>query len=526
MPPRNALSAADSQLKNQAKQLEYQGKWDDAFAIYKELLQRNRDDYGILLSLSIAYSKAGRVEQAREEFQRALKIYQNDRQFMLSYARFLADNNILQEAESAFTRALSIYKNDKELMLGLARCLQKQNKQTEAIKTYEAALAIPKEDRHDLDLWIGMARCLEEMHHYQIALEVLDSVPSKYSEDRNLIAAKIYCKKLMGDTQGAIALSRSAMDMDRPDPKIILPQVRSLQENQQYNAALAILNNQAVSSLHNRELMLAKCYILIDAGYLEQAMEAFDDSLRYFPDDSDILIGKANCLTDKEEFPKALAILDSMLGQPKYQHERKKILAQKFRCLILQKNYDLALTFYNENLKPYENDLDIVMLYGHYLENKGDYCAALKLYETQSLNHPNESKLLVSKARCLQKTGQSAAANKIFSEDLAKTQDKAVILKHAHFLRTKGEFSGSIKILDEYLATHQDDMEVLFNKANCLVETGNLQAAREIFSRIYAVDDNKDVVLSYSLVLEKQRDCIFLPHSINNSYNTRSIIPI
>lgn len=139
-----------------------------------EALRRRRPDWGdVLLGLTDAYLKLGRVQAARESAAEAVKS-EDDPSFIHECARLFFDHRRFAEAEGLYRRAAQQTEPYPPAHLGLGACLHRQGNLQGAEKAIREAIRI------DPEYWPAcqyLGNLLYELDRKQEAREVLERVP-------------------------------------------------------------------------------------------------------------------------------------------------------------------------------------------------------------------------------------------------------------------------------------------------------------------------------------------------------------
>lgn len=139
-----------------------------------EALRAKRPDWGdVLLGLTDAYLKLGRVQAAREAAAEATKS-EDDPSFIHEVARLFFDHRRYVEAEALYRRAGEQHEPYPPAHLGLGACLHRQGNLVAAEKAIREAIKI------DAEYWPAcqyLGNLLYELDRKQEARAVLERVP-------------------------------------------------------------------------------------------------------------------------------------------------------------------------------------------------------------------------------------------------------------------------------------------------------------------------------------------------------------
>jgi TonB family protein len=128
--------------------------------------------YG-LLDVALTDKNHGQLQQAQDEFERAIKLAPDSATLHLAYARFLYANRNYSESEVQSRRSLELWPEDADAHVALATALSAQKRDGEAVPEAREALRIfPGHKAARIELGISLARSGQ----YKEAIPVLRDV--------------------------------------------------------------------------------------------------------------------------------------------------------------------------------------------------------------------------------------------------------------------------------------------------------------------------------------------------------------
>jgi tetratricopeptide (TPR) repeat protein len=159
-------------------QLQY---WHDSFALFTHAIQVTDGNAVAHCNLGQAFAAAGKPEQAREQYAKALEIDPTYVSAMVSMSSYYNLHGNYDDAISALNAALKIRPDDDQAHYNLAVAYSGQGKTAQAIAEYRATLSLnPRHDKALVNLGATLAQqgdLADAIPLYQKALEIAPDNP-------------------------------------------------------------------------------------------------------------------------------------------------------------------------------------------------------------------------------------------------------------------------------------------------------------------------------------------------------------
>jgi Tfp pilus assembly protein PilF/regulator of protease activity HflC (stomatin/prohibitin superfamily) len=142
---KKALEADPHNLQaanNLASIYSQQERYPEALLLLRDLLTRNPDYAMGWSNLAVAQQRTGKMDEALESYDHALKLEPNDQRSLTNRGFLLLDMKQPERAEKDFRRALQISDRIAKARFGLGMSLAELNRRSEAVAELEKALAI------------------------------------------------------------------------------------------------------------------------------------------------------------------------------------------------------------------------------------------------------------------------------------------------------------------------------------------------------------------------------------------------
>jgi Flp pilus assembly protein TadD len=279
-------------LYNLAAALSAQGRAVEAIAVYDEELKLAPGDVRTLTARGVAENAAGKVNEARKDFEQAIA-GKGALPEQLCDARF--DLASLDFQHQEYTRADSEYQEllanctpDVEAHIGLAQTLAAEGKSGAAEMEYRSALEL---ESGNLKASLGLGSLLLDAGKNHQAMRLLsDAIAANpESEDAHEQLARAYAQS--GSLDRALNELKTAASLKPEDPQVhsALSQVNSALGNSEsaiFEQRLALkLNDNDPDGWNNLGVLLAR------SGNSSEARAAFEHTLKLAPDHAE---AKAN----------------------------------------------------------------------------------------------------------------------------------------------------------------------------------------------------------------------------------------
>lgn len=256
-----------------AETLRDMGKFEEALAQYRALVERWQNDAGLRSGLASVLMEAGRYQDAIKEFNIALQ-YRGG---------IVAENGLATSYKLAgnIDRALEIYDNILEYapfntatLCGRAEVFRANDDLSAALDAYNLAI---ERASHSPRPWAGLGHVLEDLGRFEDAKKV-------YSEGE---------RRFPGDEY--IAVGRAHL----------------LRREHKFHEALNAFDELAGRFPFNRWVKWARGDVLRSMGHREAALQAMTLILEAWPDYSPAQISKASLLIEIGRYDEAIALLDA-----------------------------------------------------------------------------------------------------------------------------------------------------------------------------------------------------------------------
>jgi len=264
-PVRNAISASNSLIA--------QGKYGDALALCKQLVEIEPQNAEIALTMATAYEHAGDIALGEQAYQKAFKLAPNFPPAMVNYALMYHRAGMLEKALSGFQAALALEADFIPALDGVSRTLFDLRRYQLAVPAFEklARLRGTSVDLMELarvqelagNVKAALATCQRSLilKHDNASIEILAGMFS-LSHGNKTTATKHFEKAIQKNQDAGFAyfhLAKTDGNLAR------LPEI---------DAAIARTTEKSVANIQ-APLLFAKGYLLEKSGNYELAFQSF-----------------------------------------------------------------------------------------------------------------------------------------------------------------------------------------------------------------------------------------------------------
>ncbi|GEM_PF-3472455 len=153
---------------------EREGRYDEALALYREILKADRNNVDAYLGLGRINMALEKYEEAKDAYTKALEIDPKSRETCETLAFIYEKLGNLREAMKYLDRAIEIDPENKHLWSTKGRLLSLMKKYDEAKRAYEKALSIDSEFKPAMEGLKDVERKIEEERIEEFARKVLE----------------------------------------------------------------------------------------------------------------------------------------------------------------------------------------------------------------------------------------------------------------------------------------------------------------------------------------------------------------
>jgi tetratricopeptide (TPR) repeat protein len=370
-----------------------QGKYEESLAYYGKAENEAPMEMEVYLSKGIAYANLDRLDEAKEQFEKALKV---NRASGLAY--FHLGSIALLQGDAAlgfenYNKAIANGYDDAQLYYSIGLLHEENGEADMAIRNYSKAI---QRDALRPDIRIRKARLLLQGEHFPEALQTLDETILTNPDVFEGYHLKFSILLQLKQYDKAGELLSGALELFPKDPGFAIDKASLLIEQKKTDDALTVLaeleNAEETDDAVRRRIYMERAQIYAaredvksSISALEQA-KALSENAGEF--DSEVVFLLANCHLSSDEYTKTLDYARQLLE--KADDGYTKETARYFEPLSLKMlgRMDEALPLYKDAINEFRNqslaspgNLDAYLLRVMCLRDIEQYDKALELID-------------------------------------------------------------------------------------------------------------------------------------------------
>lgn len=396
---------------NQANALMGQGKYADALLFLEKAEEEDRLNLDIYVTKGIAYANMEEYDNARTEFEKALKVNKKEGvvYFHLGNIEMLTGNKA--KGIELYNNAIANGFDDAQVYFSLGLMHEEDGNDDLAIRNYSKAIL---KDATRADIRIRKIHLFIRNQHLQEALQALDELILSNPDVFEGYHLKYLVLASLEKYDDANAVLSSAMLLFPKDTAFAIDKASLMITKKEYKQALEYLNSLGESYEIDNEsaraiaMEKARAYAFLEdmEGSINSLEDARSAMLKNDPPQLDLeaLYLLMNCYLNLENFDKVL----------EYAKELKKAKGEDY--------YSLAAHYYEPLALKNLNKLD---------EAKKLFEEAVGYFRSVSLKHPGNVDSYAFRILALREIGQNQKALEL-ADYLVKAKDD---LAEAHTLR-------------------------------------------------------------------------------------------
>ena len=307
------------------------GRNDEAVAIYQELLEI-KEDHDILLMLGTMYVQDKEYDKAQKILNRLIQLEGDSYMAYYSLARLYLELQYYDRAAASYEKAMEINWFER-LAYEVAEFYENRQEYEKAILVYKRIIKEGETTDMAKTRLVNLYLTIEENDK---AVELLRDLRTILPESHNV---------------------------DMTISRILLSQ-------EKYDEAIMILEDVLET---NPELTVVR-YLLAMAYYRNNENSKAEQQLKNIPEESSLyedgIFIRVRILSERDNYPKAIDLLEQQIGDAATRKPSFYILlASLYRE---NENIDQGKKIYEQALRLYPEDVDLLYNYGIFLDKTGD----------------------------------------------------------------------------------------------------------------------------------------------------------
>ena len=355
-------------MAEEAVSLHRQGKLEQAEALYFKLMKAEPGLFGPRYYLGLLRMQQGRMAEACDCLDDAVKILPDDLGALMNYGMALRANGQADEAVAIFDRALAVQPNLAEALYNRGVALGDLQRFETAVDSYDRALVLQPEM---VAAMVNRAAALAAMQRYDDAIRGYDRVLAMQPGNALALAWRGQVRRTMGLPEQALADYDRALALDPTLDDAQYGRGVALMDLKRASDALAAFNAVMPSYHSNTEMLNNRGVALWNLKRPAEALESFERALALEPGFAEAWGNRGLALRDLARHQDALVSFDQVLRL-----EPRNAVAWNSRGNVLRDMKDFAAAIEN-----YSKAVELRANYADALINRGYARWALKQNE-------------------------------------------------------------------------------------------------------------------------------------------------
>ena len=276
-------------------------KYSEALEEFKKAESKGFKKDSIENDIGACYEKLGRIAEAREHYENALKNNPYNFFVLRNYSQMLMAEGEIKKAMEYLTRAHSLDPNDQEIRISLASALVDDNQTQKGVKLLKPVL----KKSYPNELMIEALSIMKDAGAYEDILEIESSLPKELIDNAEVISLLGEAYFEIGDGQKAVQCFEKLSEK-KPDVAIKswlgLSHVAAGNEQK----GLDILRQAEKEAPKNPEVLQNLAFGLHGSDRLEEALDVYDRILTIQPDDWILWNNWGNALYNLKRYPESI----------------------------------------------------------------------------------------------------------------------------------------------------------------------------------------------------------------------------
>lgn len=433
-------------------------EFTEASILIKEALEEEPQNLEILKLSGLTNINLGNWEQARNDFESAVKYAPEDATSLFYLAKCYEKLNILISAKNYYIKVIELRPEYDEAYKSLCLVLLKLKDNATAIKYSETAISLFPED-YLYDFIKGSA--LMDSKEFLTALVSLNNAKNKAPERTEVLNALGTCYMALGDSNKAISVYQSVLEIDSNNETAYFNIASVYQIKQEHKTAIEYFEKALALNENDERVLAALAMSEIKIKDYDCALKHYKQLSIQFPNKENYKYNVVTCYEALHDYRTAISLLEDIL----YTNPSFLLPAQKLASLYIRTNQ------HNKAKEIYERIL-------------------LKKKPTAETFHEYA---VISSTLCDTDTAEKMLKKVIrLNPNIAKAhKDLAIIyLNKRLFDYAEDEFKTALKLAP-------NDFEILFEYGNYLYSISKNNEAEQYYTEALEIEPNNVIALVF-----------------------------
>ncbi|MFV0330682.1 MAG: tetratricopeptide repeat protein [Dysgonomonas sp.] len=353
----------------------------------------------------------------------------------------------------------------------------------ELIKRYEQAVESGKNIYFDADEFGDLAEYYDSQDEIDIAREIVDTGLSIHPGNNSLVIKKAKFAVYDGEYSFALRiLEKLSLEYDFD---LFLLKIECYLQLDNYSKAYELtkelLNKEEDEDPENIFMELG--FLYVEADYFKEAVIYFQESLKYNPENIDVLSDLAYAYEMLGNFDFAITTTNKILDVEPYTYEAWVNLGKLFS---LNEEFEKAIDAFDFALTINDSDSNVLKLRAHCMSLAERVEEAIEIFNELLLSDPEDISIYFLLAECYQSLEMYDEALQCLSKyEAAYIETAELLSKRAYIYIQKGDYNAAYDIVQDGLVKYPDFLDLNMIAGEIAFKQGHYEEAKVHYLNIY-----------------------------------------
>lgn len=488
---------------------------DKAIEHYRQALQADPGAGFLAEELADLYIRAGRLREAVEEAEAALKKDPNDvnarRTLALIYTRLIGDarrgtvdENMLQKAIEQYERISQLEPQDQNTWFMLGRLYRLARNSVKAEDAFKKVLEL---DPGNDEALLGLAMVYTDLGDRPRAAKVLEQVASKAPSLRVLTHLGATYEEMEEYAKAAEAY-RKALELSPGNVEIKQALAQALLLSDQVDEALKLYHELAREEPDDYRIHLRLSQIYREKRQYEEAQKELAEAKRLAPGNLEILYNEVNLLEAQGRLQEAIAALKQILelteksSYSQGEAANRRVFLERLGLLYRNNGQYAEAVATFEQLGKFDPDLGprVATQIAETYRQAKQFNKALEVIEPAAKKYPGNDMVVVMHATVLADLGRWNEAIQVAERLLKAKKDRESWIALAQIYEKTKRFDQMARALDEAQKLNRrksDEVTIWFLRGVMYERSKRYEQAEAAFHKVLEMEPDNAAALNY-----------------------------
>lgn len=373
------------------------------------------------------------------------------------------------------------------------------------VRKYEQSIESGKPIYLDADEFGELAEYYDSQDETDTAREIVEAGLAIHPASSSLLIKK--AKFAVYDGEYSQALEILDKSLSEYDFDLYLLKIECYLQLELYAEAYALTNEMLEKEDSEApETVFAELgFVHVEADCFKEAITYFLKSLKYDPENIDVLSDLAYSYEMQDDFEAAIETTNKILDIEPYTYEAWVNMGKLYS---LSEEYEKAIDAFDFALTINDSDSNVLKLKAHCLSLSGRAGEAIEIFDGLLKSNTEDHSIYFLLAECYQSLDMFDEALHILSQyEKIKGETAESLSRKAYVFYQQGEYNKASYIVRKGLRNHPDFSDLRMLAGEIAFKEEHFEEAKEFYMSIYSEDnDNFHLIDRLALVSIKEED--------------------